>query len=124
MKGLRSKWFNLGVELGLIDNLEIIRRQHNSDEEACLKAVIEAFLRGEGHYQPSWRIVIHVLYRVGETRIAQDIINYAEPVEGERVCELLRAWHHTLCWWVHTVYVYRMYMHNMIACVHFFVHCL
>ena len=63
---------------------DTIQGQHDSDEEACLKAVIEAFLHGEGHYQPSWRRVIHALYHAKETRIAQDIISYAEPVEGER----------------------------------------
>ena len=90
MKGLRSKWRDLSIGLGLYLDVEEIQLQHGSGEEACLKALIEAFLRGEGR-QPSWRRVIHTLYHVGETRIAQDIINYAEPVEGEEVCELLRA---------------------------------
>ena len=75
--------------LGLVsDVLDTIQRQHGSDQDACLKAVIEAFLHGEGDYgQPSWRRVIHVLYDAEETSIAQDIISYAEPVEGERVCD-------------------------------------
>ena len=62
--------------------LDAIHRQHGPCEETCLKAVIEAFLRGEG-YQPSWRRVIHALYKAGENLIAHDIIAYAEPVEGE-----------------------------------------
>ena len=91
VKGLRSKWRDLSFLLGLSGKLEEIQRQHGSGEEACLKAVIEAFLRGGGHHQPSWRRVIRTLYLVREAHIAQDIISYAEPVEGEGVCELLRA---------------------------------
>ena len=87
VKGL--PWRDLGG--GLLgwrsDKLDTIRHQHGSDDEACLKAVIEAFLRGEGHYRPSWGRVIHALYHVRETHIAQDIISYAEPVEGERLRE-------------------------------------
>ena len=75
----------MGIWLGVDSKQNSIQRQHGSDEEACLTAVIEAFLRGEGLYQPSWRRVIHALYEAGETSIAQDIMSYAEPVEGERV---------------------------------------
>ena len=66
-----------------IDKLDAIHRQHESDNEACLNAVIEAFLRGEG---VSWRRVIHALYEAEENHIAHDIIAYAEPVQGECVC--------------------------------------
>ena len=71
--------------------LDAIRDQHGSDEEACLKAVIEAFLRGEG-LQPSWRRVICALYEAGENHIAHDIITYAEPVQGECLCVLVAMW--------------------------------
>ena len=64
----------------------MIQEQHGSDEEACLKVLIEAFLSGEGYRQPSWRSVIHALHKAGETHIAHDIMTFAEPVEGERVC--------------------------------------
>ena len=90
LRGLRSKWISLGHRLGVYRKVEEIQRQHRSDEVACLKALIEAFLRGEG-FQPSWRRVIDVLYHVGGTRIAQDIISYAEPVEGEGVCGALEG---------------------------------
>ena len=85
VKGLQSKWRDLGYDL--LDPLgsvkvDTVQDQHESNDEACLKAVIEAFLRGEGGYQPSWRSLIHVLYNARETSIAQDIISYAEPVEG------------------------------------------
>ena len=61
-----------------------IKRQHDSDE-AHLKAVIEAFLLGEGRYQPSWRAVIYALHLVRESQVAHDIESYAEAVQGE--CE-------------------------------------
>ena len=87
MKRVRE-WRELDCGLrGYIDKIKLdaISDQHGSDEEACLKAVIESFLRGEG-LQPSWRRVIWALYEVGENHIAHDIITYAEPVQGECVC--------------------------------------
>ena len=75
----------LGHSPSTRDKLVAIHRQHESDKEACLKAVIEAFLRGEGVLQPSWRRVIGSLYKAGENHIAHDIIAYAEPVQGECV---------------------------------------
>ena len=79
-----KNWTLIGLWLGLgsskvYDN----KRQHDSDE-ARLKAVIEAFLLGEGH-QPSWRRVINALHWVGESQVALDIESYAEAVQGE--CE-------------------------------------
>ena len=93
MKRVRE-WRRLGDDGFLLSDskLDAIRDQHGSDEEACLKAVIEAFLRGKGVYQPSWRRVIWVLYKAGENHIAHDIITYAEPVQGECVCVLVAMW--------------------------------
>ena len=91
MKRVRE-WRELDCGLrGYIDKIKLdaIGDQHGSDEVACLKAVIEAFLRGEGDYLPSWRRVIWALYKAGENHIAHDIITYAEPVQGEYVCWLL-----------------------------------
>ena len=44
--------------------LNAIQNQHVSAgaDEACLKAVVELFLLGEGEYLPSWRRLIHALY--------------------------------------------------------------
>ena len=81
-----SGWRELGTRLSLYySELDAIRDRHGSDEEACLKAVIETFLR-RGRYQPSWRAVVWALYEAGEGHIAHDIITYAEPVQGECVC--------------------------------------
>ena len=62
--------------------LNAIKHQHVSDD-ARLKAVVEAFLLGEGHYQPSWRMLIHQLHVAGETRVAEKIKTNAEPQQGE-----------------------------------------
>ena len=70
----------------LSDKLDAIQDQHVSDE-ACLKAVVEAFLLGGGYYQPSWRSVIHALYEAGESHLAKKIKTNAEPHQGE--CEIV-----------------------------------
>ena len=62
--------------------LDAIECQHTSDD-ARLKAVVEAFLLGEGSYQPSWRMLIHQLYMAGETSVAENIKTNAEPQQGE-----------------------------------------
>ena len=81
-----KSWESLGVFLGLYSSSkhDDIKRLHDSDE-ARLKAVIEAFLLGEGPYQPSWRAVIHALHKAGESQVTHDIESYAEAVQGE--CE-------------------------------------
>ena len=62
--------------------LDTIERQHISNN-ARLKAVVEAFLLGEGRYQPSWRMLIHALHWAGETSMAEKIKTDAEPQQGE-----------------------------------------
>ena len=64
--------------------LDAIRHQHVSDE-ACLKAVVEAFLLGEGRYQPSWRRLIHQLHEAEQSHVAEKIKANAEPHQGEWV---------------------------------------
>ena len=77
-------WRELGQSLGLYSKLTAIQLQHVSDE-ARLKAVVEAFLLGEGKYQPSWRSVIHALHKAGESHLAEKIKTNAEPLKGEWV---------------------------------------
>ena len=67
------------------EKLDAIQRQYVSDE-ARLKAVVEAFLLGEGRHPPSWRNVIHALHRAGDTHAAERIKTHAEPQQGEWVC--------------------------------------
>ena len=66
------------------EKLDAIQRQHIS-HDACLKAVVEAFLLGEGHYQPSWRRLIHALHEAEQSHLAEKIKTNAEPHQGEYV---------------------------------------
>ena len=82
MKGVRGfSLETLRILLGVSEQLKDTKRQHGSDE-ACLKAVVETFLLGEGVYQPSWRRVIHALHDANESHLADQIKSYAEPVQG------------------------------------------
>jgi hypothetical protein len=60
--------------------LDAIKHQHTTDE-ARLKAVVEAFLLQGEH--PSWRMLIHALYKAEESRLAEKIKTNAEPQQGE-----------------------------------------
>ena len=66
------------------EKLDAIRRHHGSND-ACLKAVVEAFLLGEGRYQPSWRRLIHALHKAEQSHLAEKIKTNAEPHQGECV---------------------------------------
>ena len=74
--------------MGQIDyegsKLDAIQRQHISSD-ARLKAVVEAFLLGEGKYQPSWRMLIRALHWADEIHLAEKIKTNAEPQQGEWV---------------------------------------
>ena len=74
--------------------LDAIERQHTSNN-ACLKAVVEAFLLGEGRYQPTWRRLIHALHEAGETSVAEKIKTNAEPQQGKWVCTIPQYTHNT-----------------------------
>jgi hypothetical protein len=62
--------------------LDAIEHQHVSDD-ARLKAVVEAFLLGEGRYQPSWRMLIQRLHFAWQSHVAEKIKINAEPQQGE-----------------------------------------
>ena len=67
--------------------LNAIEHQHISNN-VRLKAVVEAFLLGEGDCQPSWRTLIYRLHLAGETNVAEKIKTNAEPQQGEWVCTI------------------------------------
>ena len=81
MEGVKF-WEHLGLRFGFGVNTVSIKHQHVSDE-ACLKAVVEKFLLGEGRYQPSWRRVIYSLDDTDEVQLADKIRSFGEPVQGE-----------------------------------------
>ena len=84
VKNVKS-WRTLGEQIYSFwdssSKLNNIQHQHVSDE-ACLKAVVEDFLRGKGRYKPSWRAVIWSLYKANEIQLAEHIRSFAEPVQG------------------------------------------
>ena len=87
-------WRRFGEELGLLSSeLDAIKSQYQSDY-LCVKAVVETFLRGEScHYRhPSWRAVIWELDGMNEIHLADQIIDYGEPVQGEWLCMLYVYW--------------------------------
>ena len=92
VKTVRLSWRRLAkVLLGWDDafsdhrkKLDAIERQHVCDE-ACLKAVLEAFLLGEGDYHPSWKRLIHQLHRAEQSHVSEKINTNAEPQQGERI---------------------------------------
>ena len=61
--------------------LDAIKCENVSDDTR-LRAVVAAFLRGEGCNQPSWRMLIHALHWAGETNVAENIKTNAEPHQG------------------------------------------
>ena len=92
VKTVRLSWRELAGELLVWydlnsdgrKKLDAIEHQHISDE-VRLKAVVEAFLLGEGRYQPSWRRLIDALHREEQSHLAEKIKTNAEPHQGEWV---------------------------------------
>ena len=80
VKNVQS-WRTLGQHILYRPGLDAIQHQHVSDE-ACLKALIEGFLSGQGRYKLSWRAVIWSLYEANEIQLAEHIRSFAEPVKG------------------------------------------
>ena len=79
---MRLSWRELAKMLLLwYDTLSDIERRYISDE-ARLKAVVEAFLLGEGDYHPSWRRLIHQLHWAEQSHVAEMIKANAEPHQG------------------------------------------
>ena len=78
------EWRNLGEQLfcNKLSYLDKIERQYQSDDER-LHALIDHWLQGEGEDEPSWRALIYNLDYAGESRIADTIRHFAEPVSGE-----------------------------------------
>ena len=73
-----SEEFN--APLSLVDEIEI---RHQSDEER-LHAVVNRWLSSDGFCtEPLWRSLIWVLDHERETKIADKIRCFAEPVQGE-----------------------------------------
>jgi hypothetical protein len=89
VKTVRLSWRGLAEKLmGWYDfnsdsrkKLDAIKLQYVSDS-ARQKAVVEAFLLGEGYYQPSWRRLIHRLHWAQQSDVAEKMKTNAEPQQG------------------------------------------
>ena len=81
-------------------NLDRIHDEHESDE-ARLRAVVEEFLTGS-HRPISWRSVIWALYCIDEIDKAQQILSYAEPLQGMLECDLQVLCTISRQWWRRT----------------------
>ena len=90
VKGVKN-WRDFGRELGLYTQLELdtIESQYGSDD-LRVKVLVEKFLRGESHLypHPSWQAMIRALDSMNEIHLADQIIDYGEPVQGEWLCIL------------------------------------
>ena len=62
--------------------LELWFRGFMNDPISSITDIVESFLQGRGPHQPSWRAVIFALDGSRESRIANRIRHYAEPVQG------------------------------------------
>ncbi len=71
---VRSKWFNLGIELGLyLDDLEVIRRDHRYIDEQFPRMIRTWLERREP--KPTWQAIIAALQEctVDEEGVADDL---------------------------------------------------
>jgi hypothetical protein len=86
VKNVRS-WRTLGQHIYYFSSdLDDIQDGLVSNDDVCLKAVIEEFLSGEGRYeQPSWRALIWSLYKANEIQLAENIKRFSEPVQGNGI---------------------------------------
>ena len=68
-------------------NLELIEHESN---DARIRAIVKDFLDGGllGK-KPTWRAVVWSLIEADESKVANEIRNYAEPVQGVYACEFV-----------------------------------
>ena len=67
----------------------LVAREILHSTRTDIKNAVEHFLKGRGHFQPSWRAVIFALDGAGETDHANRIRHYAEPVQGRyMLCDI------------------------------------
>ena len=62
--------------------LDTIHRDYSSNEDR-LQAVVQQWLEGGGHSQPSWRSLVLALDCAGDITVADPIRGFAEPAPGE-----------------------------------------
>ena len=76
IKRLSSHWRNLGVLLDFDESgtqLDIIKKKHPSDPEACCRVMFQHWLKGNGVRPSSWRTLIELLEDCAQQVLAQEI---------------------------------------------------
>ena len=80
LKGLESRWYDIGIYLYVPRATQNdIRTQHSTDT-ARLQEILHYVL--SIYPYPGWRIIIRALHEMGEQVSAARIQEYAEPVTG------------------------------------------
>jgi len=82
---LGVKWTVLGRQLIPKDKYDEMKQLQDTSNENHLRAVVECWLGG-GHatgQEPTWRSLIWTLDAGGQTRVADKIRHFAEPVLGK-----------------------------------------
>ena len=97
------EWTVLGRGLirwgSLSGKYDEIRQLQDTSNENRLRAVVECWLGGGGHcvgQEPSWRRLIWTLDDSGQTRVADKIRHFAEPVLGKS-CDSISVSTRTVC---------------------------
>ena len=82
---LGVEWTVLGERLIGFDKYRQIEQLHDTGNENRLRAVVECWLGGghTGGEEPSWKRLIWTLDHKGQTRVADKIRHFAEPVLGK-----------------------------------------
>ena len=82
VQGVKN-WKTVGNWLFLAPTkLNAIEREYTANEDR-LRAVVQQWLDGGGHIQPSWRMLVYALDHAGDTTLADPIRGFAEPAQGE-----------------------------------------
>ena len=80
VRSVKRSWRGLGIQLDVPESKnDLIGQRHNSDDER-LQAVIQCWLLRSPSV--SWRRLILVLDGIDESKVADPIRSWAEPVRG------------------------------------------
>ena len=76
-------WRTFGKKLILNSDVDKIEKLHESDDDR-LRDVLEHWMQDGGrHKEPSWRSIVWGLDGANETRTADSVRHFAEPVQGK-----------------------------------------
>ena len=72
LSGVKQKWYEIGMKLGLKDKVNKIRTQY-SDPDVCLREILQAVLQDP--FPTTWRNIVDALRssRVRESQLADQL---------------------------------------------------